>query len=364
MKRALLVIGLVGAAATGFGFTVDKKQAFFSYLAAWNALNSVALGALILLCICYAMGAVWPIAIRGVLEAIVKTIPLLALLFLPILFGLDELYPFMHPERITHQLTRHMLEHKRPWLNAPFFIGRSIGYLAIWSVLAIAVTRRRSTALASGVLPLLALTLTFASFDWLMALSPYWKSTIFGVYYFAGGFVAALALVIVLVAAARRNGLLTELSRSHFYALGRLLFGFVVFWAYIAFFQFFLIWIANKPNEAAWYLERTRGGFRWVSWFLGIGHFAIPFFLLLPYWTKQRIERLLPIAIWILFAHLLDVHWLIAPARHAEHAFSWMDFSSLAALIGLTSAFAIFRLRRLAATDDPEWERALAYQSQ
>ena len=379
--RALLLGGLgagaLGGALTIVGFVVAPRQALFSYLTAYNWLLSIALGALILLLTCHAMNATWPVAIRRVIEACVSTLPLLAILFLPILLGAGELYPFMHPERVADLRTRHLLEHKHAWLNQPFFVGRSVFYLLCWTALATVFRRlslsidrpernhRALQVLSCALLPLTALTLTFASFDWVMALSPDWYSTMFGVYYFSGGFVAAIALLVVLIVLAQSGGWLARVGRSHSYALGRLLLAFVIFWAYIAFFQFFLIWIANKPIEARWYLDRITGGYRAVSWFLLIGHFAVPFFVLLSYRIKQRASRLLPVALWLLVAHYADVHWLIAPARQAPHAFSWLDLPALLALTGITVAFGVWRQRGqlLAPIGDPSYERALAYES-
>jgi hypothetical protein len=374
-----LSAGIVGGLFTAVGFFLEPRQAFFSYLIAYNYIVSIVLGTIILLCACHAMNATWPVAIRRLLEATIASTPLMALLFVPLLFGLGELYPFVHPERVADASTRHLLEHKRHWLNQPFFIGRTIGYLAVWTALGLSLrslsfkldepgnvaVKGTLKVLSCAVLPLLGLTLTFASFDWVMALSPDWYSTMFGIYYFAGGFIAALALLPLLLAAAQSGGWLLGVGRSHSYALGRLLLSFVIFWAYIAFFQFFLIWIANKPIEARWYVDRIQGSYRGVSYFLLFGHFALPFFVLLSYWIKQRIVRLLPVATWLLLAHYFDVHWLIAPARHAPHPFSWLDLTSVVSLVGFTVAFAVWRQRghRLASVADPAYERALEYES-
>jgi hypothetical protein len=354
MKYAL-ILAVAGTIGTAFGFAVSPGATWFAWLFAWSAVLSTVMGTLIFLLICHAMSAVWPTAIRRLLEATIAVLPLLFVAFLPLLFGLDHLYPFTH---LPH-------DHKRAWLNKPFFIGRSLGYLGVWCALA-EVIRARSRdkavlkALSAASLPLVGLTLTFASFDWVMALSPDWFSTIFGVYYFAGGFIGALALVPILIAAARAH--FTRLGRSHFYALGRLLLAFTIFWAYIAYFQFFIIWIANKPVEARWYLDRVAGGFRAESWLLGIGHFAVPFFILLSYQVKQRLSRLLPVAVWILVFHVVDSHWLIAPARRS---FSVFDLTALAALAGWTVAFALWRQRGIALlpVGDPDLEAALAYES-
>jgi hypothetical protein len=330
---------------------------------------------------CNAMGATWPVAVRRLAEATLATLPLLALLFLPIaLFGLDSLYPWTQPERVTHPEARHLLEHKLGYFRLPFFFGRAVVYFGVWTFAGFVLRRwslrgdetrhdpraaRAQRVWSAVLLPAVGLTLTFAAFDWLMSLSPDWFSTMYGVYFFAGGFLGALALLTVLVAAARRAGYLARVGRAHGYALGRLLFAFVVFWAYIAYFQYFLVWIADRPVEARWFLERVHGPHRPASVFLAVGHFVLPFFYLLPYGTKQRASLLVPAAVWLLAAHYVDVHWLVAPARHDGLALHWLDAAALVAVSGWAVAFAVWRQRGhlLAPVHDPAYERALEYES-
>ena len=368
-----LACGVLGAIGLLVGFIVRPEETLVSYLISYCFLFSIAIGAMIFLQTCHAMNAGWPTAIRRPIDAIMAVIPLLAILFIPIFFL--EVFPFLHPERITNPVTLELLQHKRPWLNRPLFIGRSIGYLAVFSAIAI-VLRQLSLRLdkpgnegarvtlkliSSATLPLTGLLLTFASFDWIMALSPDFFSTIYGVYFFAGGFLAAIALITILCAAARPW--LPPLTRSHWYAFGRLLLSFVIFWAYIAYFQFFLVWIANKPTEAHWFVLRAHGGFAVLSWILGIGQFAVPFFILLLYGVKQAPERLMPIAILLIVVHYIDIYWLIAPDAH--HGFSIFDLAALFALTGFSVAFGVFRQRgqMMAPIHDPRLATAIAYES-
>jgi hypothetical protein len=369
-----LAVAALGAVGLAIGFAVDPSQAFASYLTAWSYVWSTLLGMLILLMACHAMNATWPTAVRRLGEAALAALPLVAVAFLPLLFGLGRLYPWMHPERIADAPTRALVEHKRAWLNLPFFYARTLANLVIWTAVAVLLralslrldepgrpAARGALKIAScALLPLVGITMTLASFDWLMALSPDWYSTMFGVYVFAGGFLAALALLTVLVAAAQRAGFLARVHRPHWYALGRLLLSFVIFWAYIAFFQFFLMWIGNKPIEARWYLERSRGGHRIASGFLLFGHFALPFLYLLPYGVKQRARPLVVISVWLLFAHYVDVHWLVA------HPASWQDLCALAFVVGAATAFGTWRQRghRLAPLHDPAYAEALEYASE
>jgi hypothetical protein len=224
----------------------------------------------------------------------------------------------------------------------------------------------RLYALSAFGLPPVALALAFASFDWLMSLSPLWFSTMFPIYYFAGGFLGALALLTVVTALVSRSGLLPGISSSHYYALGRLLLAFTIFWAYAAFFQLLLIWIANRPDESEYYLKRVEGPFRTVSAMLVIVHFVIPFLLLLNYQIKRAGGALAAVAVFLLLAHYIDVHWLVVPeAGRAGFPYSYLDLGALLAEGGLTVAFAVYRLRGrfLVPINDPALPESLEYDS-
>ncbi|AUX33768.1 MULTISPECIES: hypothetical protein [Sorangium] len=376
-----LGLALVGAALLVAGAFVDRERLFYAYLAAYAYAVTTAVGALIFLMICHAMNATWPVAVRRLAEAIVGALPLLAVLFLPLLFGLDALYgEWLHPETIREEHVREVVLHKQPYLNLPFFLVRTAIYFAVWLAFG-ALLRRGSLrgdatpALAAGGrlrvisvvgLPLVALTLSFASFDWLMSLAPTWVSTMFPVYVFAGGFVAAIALLTVLAFAAERAGLLPGLGASHYYALGRLLLAFTIFWAYAAFFQFMLIWITDRPEEIEFFLRRSHGPWRTETLVLVLARFVIPFAILLNYRIKRRPAWLSAVAAWVVAAHYLDMHWLVAPEIPGARApLHWLDLAALLAVIGASVAFAALRMRNrpLAPINDPALPAALRYES-
>jgi hypothetical protein len=370
---------LLGALLLALGLVLAPRQTLFSYLAAYAWAHSIVLGMLALLMTCHAMGATWPVALRRLQEAVVGAMPLISLLFLPVLLGMSQLYPWRHPEAVADPVARELLEHKLGWLNWGGFTGRAVAYQVLWLATARALRRwsfemdhpsapdrtRAMKILSSIFLPAVGLALTFAAFDWLMSLSPDWYSTMFGLYYSIGGFLAAIALWTILTAAVQRTGRLAGVGRSHYYALGRLLLAFVVTWAYLAFFQFFLIWIANKPLEARWYVDRSRGGWAVVSGLLFFGHFAAPFVLLLSYRLKQRLAPLTVLSAWILVMHYVDVHWMVAPARGGGPIYHWLDLGALLFVAGLALAFAVWRQRGrpLVPTGDPALDRAFAYES-
>lgn len=328
-RLVLAVGGLAALAGTITGMATDAERALAAYLVAVLYWLSLALGGLVLLAVGHATRARWFVVVRRLTERIVVALPILALLFLPVLFGVEALYPWSHGEGGGgHELPRHLAS----YLNIPFFVGRALFYFVAWITVGELLYRwsrrqdrgdgialhRRQLRLGAGSLPLLALTLTFASFDWLMSLEPRWVSTAFGVYVFAGAFVATLALLIVLAARAQRGPLAGKVLGTHFYALGRLLLAFVVFWAYIAYAQFFLIWIADLPEEVTWYAARLGPHWRAASWVLAAGHFLLPFLLLLSKGLKYRPRALAAISVWLLAMHYVDLYWLVMPALYHE----------------------------------------------
>jgi len=375
-----LAAGLLGTAGLVAGLSLDATQVAFSWLVAYTWALTIVLGTAAFLMACHTMGATWPTAIRRLGEAIVAVMPLLALMVIPLLLGLSRLYPWMHPDAVSDAHVRELVRHKLPLMNRPFVVARSALYVVVWGGVCWGLRHYslasdgprgrdrtgRLQAFSALLLPALGITGSWAAFDWVMSLSPDWYSTMFGLYVLAGGFLGGLALLVILTVDAQSKGRLHGILPSHHYALGRLLLAFVVFWAYVAYFQFFLIWIADKPLEARWYLDRVHGGCAWVSGFLVFGQFLLPFFLLLPYAFKWRPRGLRLIGWWLLIAHYIDVHWLIAPARgRAAPVFHWLDGAALLCVGGFAVAFAVWRQRghALAATADPRYPQALRYHS-
>jgi hypothetical protein len=379
LLRVSLVLAALGVLGLLIGAFVDLRQLFYAYLTAYAYAVSIAGGALIFLMIGHAMNAGWPVVVRRLTETIAASWPLLALLFIPILFGLHVIYPWARPEALGDEVTRSLVHAKHAYLNVPFFVVRSVVYLAVCTAVSTLLRRwslerdvnpradveGRLRALSAGALPAVAVAFSFASFDWLMSLTPTWFSTMYPVYWFAGGFVAALALLTVLTFAAQEEGLLPEISLSHYYALGRMLLAFVIFWAYAAYFQFFLIWIANRPDEVTFFVDRVRGSWRAVSVVLVVVQFVAPFFVLLSYQVKHRPPQLAAVAAWILAAHYLDVHWLVMPSVRPHMPFHWLDLAALLAVGGACTAFSVTRLRGRAILPihDPALPRAIRYES-
>jgi hypothetical protein len=377
--RNSLYAAAIGGIALCVAFLVDARMAAHAYLIAYCFAVSVAIGAAAFVMAAHAMNAQWPVVLRRVCESCAATLPLLALLSIPLLASIGLLYPWMHPEQVTDPRAHALLVHKLPYMNAPLFCVRTVIYVGLWALIAILLRRwslqmdrpgapdlrPRLRAFSSALLPPLGITGTFAAFDWLMSLSPVFYSTAFGLYLLAGGFVAFIGLLAVLLRIAQHHGFLVAANRSHWYAIGRLLFAFLVFWAYIAFFQLLIIWLGNKPIEITFYLQRMHGIDRALSGFLVVGHFAVPWLILLSYWVKRDPSSLTLLGAWTLLSHYLDVHWLVGAARAPQCSFHWSDAAALLFVAGACVAFAIRaqRGRLIAAVHDPSWAAGAAYES-
>jgi hypothetical protein len=375
MGAACAVLGAGACAILG---AANPKQFFFSWLVSLLFFLSLALGALFFVLIQYAAQGGWGIVLRRIGETTFATLPVMAALFLPLLLGLHDLYVWTVPGAAEHDA---LLRWKAPYLNVPFFLIRAALYFGSWSFIALLYYRgsrgqdvtgdpavsARLRRLAGPAIIVLALTQTFASFDWIMSLTPHWYSTIFGVYFFAGSFVGFIALLSVVAVAMRRVGLLdTVISAEHLHDIGKLLFAFTAFWAYIAFSQFFLMWYANLPEETIWYKARTEGSWKMVSLVLMAGHFGVPFFFLMGRAVKRRGATLAVGGAWLLIMHFVDLYWQVMPTLHPDGVRpSALDVAALVAVGGCFVAAAGWLMRRQALVPlrDPRLTESLAFEN-
>jgi len=349
MTRRRLIVTGIGLVLFVVGLLVDPRQALLSYLAAYATAWSIEVGALILVMACNITGARWFTPFRPLAETVAGSAPLFVVLFLPIAIGLQTLYPWAAGGAGD----------RSAWLDPAFFLARAAVYFAVWAAVGLLLLRwsptrsagpdarpdGRTRALSAGALPGVAFAFSFAAFDWLMSLAPRWFSTIYGVYVFAGGFLAALALLALVYLPA---------ALDDYQKLGNLMLTFVVFWAYIAFSQFFIIWIADVPQEVAWYVPRLDGSWRWLALVVLVGQFALPFLLLLLRGVKRWPGALAAIGAWLLVMHYLDVYWLVLPQLHRggmrPH---WLDLAGIALVGGATLAYVDRRLGRSRAAAAP-----------
>ena len=369
------VLGAVVCAVLGVG---NPKQFLFSWLVSFLFFLSLALGGLFFVLIQYASQGGWGIVVRRIGETVFATIPVMAALFIPVLLGLHDLYEWSHHEAVEHDA---LLRWKAPFLNVPFFLTRAGLYFLVWSFIAVLyyqgsrsqdvsgdpAVSARLRRLAGPSLIVLAVTTTFASIDWIMSLTPHWYSTIFGVYFFAGSFVGFIALLSVAAVAMRSAGLLdTIVSADHLHDVGKFLFAFTAFWAYIAFSQFFLMWYANLPEETIWYRARLEGSWKMVSIFLMAGHFGAPFLYLMGRAVKRRGSTLALGGAWLLVMHFLDLYWQVMPTLHPEGIRpSVLDVAAFVAVGGCFVAASSWLMRRQALVPirDPRLAESLAFEN-
>lgn len=374
----MAVVGLGGALLYGFASPAARPQLWHSWLVGSLFALSIALGALFFVLVHHATQAGWGVVVRRLAECAADALPAMGLLFLPLVAGLGDLFHWSHADAVAADP---LLEHKRIYLNVPFFLLRSLVYFGVWSAIAIRFGRLSRRQDASGdpeitrqmrresapALILFALTVTFASFDWLMSLDPHWYSTIFGVYFFSGCAVGGFAFLVLVAIAARRAGLLTDVvNAEHLHDLGKLLFAFVAFWAYIAFSQFLLIWYGAIPEETTFFAHRLAGSWRSATLFLAAGHFVVPFFFLLPRTIKRHEGALAAAAGWMLLVHLVDLHWLVLPNLHPGGlAPSWLDLAALIGSIGmfLTAFGRALRGHALVPLRDPRLPESLLFEN-
>jgi hypothetical protein len=378
LQQRALVVGLAGLAAAGLGAFTDTDQFFRSWLIGFLFCLGFALGSLGLLMLQHMSGGEWGLVARRVFEAASRTLPVLTLMFIPLLFGLEELFLWARPETVQGDP---VLTAKAPYLNVRFFVLRAVVYFLVWLACSallnrwsaeqdrgVAVTAADSVrfrALSAPGLLAYVLTMTFASVDWIMSLDPHWYSTIFGLLTVAGQGLVALAFAIAVLATIFPSGALGDwVGVRHFHDLGKLLLAFVMLWAYLAFSQFLIIWSGNLPEEIPWYLERMRGGWGVLALLLVVGHFALPFALLLSRDLKHRASLLAKVALIVIAMRLVDLIWLVAPtARHHGFPVHWMDVAIPAGLVGIwLFAFARqLRSRTILPVNDPYFKEALAH---
>lgn len=368
-------VGALGAVAMAIGFVVDPTQAAFSYLTAWAFALSIAIGALVFLMMGHAIDASWTIVFQRFTEAIAGSLPVVAALFAPVALAAGELYPWLSPPATLDAEAAARLAHQAPYLNLGFWLVRAIVFLALWIAIAELLTRwaaraareperlARARALSAVGLPAVGLSLTFGAFDWLMSLTPLWYSTIFGLLFWSGGFVAALSLIAVIARSARRVPIVAaSIHGKHTGAIGRMMLAFLIFWGYMEFAQGLIIWIADKPDEVPWYIARGAEAWGGVFALLIVGHFALPFFALLNKPLKQRPTLLAIAGGWLVAMHYVDIYWLVMPVLHGTLALHWLDLAAPCAVLGLTTAAAAARARSPIADDHPRFAIAARYE--
>ncbi|GIV79311.1 MAG: membrane protein [Litorilinea sp.] len=359
LRRQALATGGVGALLCLLGLWLAPDQFFQAYLFAYLFWLGITLGSLVWALIYYMTGGRWGFVIRNIVETTARLAVLMAVLFLPLYAGLGRLYAWARPETVAADP---LLQHKQAYLNVPFFTGRSLFYFAIWIAVSLWINHQarrqeeepdRAEAIgerlrrSSGpALALFGLTVTFAAIDWGMSLEPHWYSTIYGMVVAASQALTGLAFtLVVLQRLAHREPLARVLTPDHWDDLGKFFMAMTLLWAYLTFAEYLIIWSANLPEEVVHFLDRLEGGWQWVSALLLLGHFAVPFALLLSGRIRRSPEKLSRIAIWLLGMDLVYLYWLVIPAFYpGQFHLHWLHVVTPVAMGGIWLAVFLWQL--------------------
>jgi hypothetical protein len=367
-KSISLSLGIIGLIGCLVGWLIVPRDFFVAYLFGHFFFLSLSLGSLGLLMIHHLTAGDWGYAVRRFLESAVGNLPLLALLFVPIFFGLAELYPWQNPAVVAAHETLRVMQ---MYLNPAGFVLRTAIVFAIWIIMArqllkwsaeqdatisLEPTRKMRTLSGPGLV-IYPITMTFAAVDWLMSMEADWSSTMFPILICIGQILSALSLVILLLAwAARSSPLRLLASEENFHKLGNLLLAFTMMWAYLAFGQLLVIWSGNLPREISWYLHRIGDGWKWIAIFIALFHFFVPFFLLLMRPAKKRRRILASIAGCVFATHIVAIWWTTAPSVYTKHLYvGWLAPGALLGIGGIYSFAFLKNLekRRLVPLNDP-----------
>ncbi len=374
-KNVNIILFLLTTAHFLVAFLVDEKRAMFNYLLSFLFIISLGLGGLFFTLLQHATKATWSVVVRRISESFTQVLVWGILLVLPIFAGLNLLYEWSDPSKVASD---HLLQHKSIYLNDIFFMIRTLLYFGAWVLLYLKVIKpsllqdhtgdvtlshKMWKWSCAGIL-LFGITLHYASVDWLMSLTPKWYSTIFGIYFFAGCIVSALSILILTLLLLKKGGYLSLVNENHFHDIGKLLFGLNVFWAYIAFSQYMLIWYGNLPEETVFFYERNIGNWKNVTLILPIGHFVIPFLLLISR-TAKRNQFLLGFgALWLLVMHYIDLFWIVLPTFSKDTVpFGLMEIASFIWALSLFFYLVLRELqkRALIPLKDPRLQQSLEF---
>jgi hypothetical protein len=374
LQRRLLIIGGAGLLLSLVGLLTNTRQFFQSYLMAYVWCLGLTLGCLALGMVHQLSGGAWGVVIRRPIGAAARVLPIMTALFLPVVLGMGQLYEWTHADVVAAD---ELLQHKQLYLNTPFFIFRAAFYFFVWNLVSHLLNAwgreqdltgdprfaRKMQLMSGGGLVAYGITITFASFDWLMSLEPHWFSTIYGVQIIGGQGLSAMSfLILAAVWLSRRPPLDRIVVPAHLHDLGNLMLAFVMLWAYFSFSQYLIIWAGNLPHEISWYLHRVQTSWRFVGLGLIVFHFAVPFSLLLSRAVKRSAEGLVKVAAVILLLRVVDLWWLIAPEFHREGiSINWLDVVLPCAMGSLWLGCFVrqLRARPILPIHDPQFDEAL-----
>jgi hypothetical protein len=355
-----LFIGLIAAIASVVGAFLAPESFYSAYLSGFMFWLGLSLGCMAILMLHHLVGGAWSIVIRRILESGMMTLPLMFVLFIPILLHLPRLYFWARTDVLSDPKTDpKILEIANSYLNFNGILLRYILYFAIWFGMAYFLNRwsseqdwiagqstLRFRALSSIGLVIYSLTISFAVIDWVMSLQARWISTIYGLIFIAGEALSAFCFCVVIeTILGKRRPMSEYLTDTQVHDHGKLILAFVMVWTYFNFSQWLIIWAGNLPEEIPWYVRRMNGGWAEVGLFLVVFQFAVPFALLLSRQLKRKAGTLVRIASWIIFVRMVDIFWHVEPALHPTFHLSWLHFTIIAGIGGLWMAYFFHNLR-------------------
>ena len=374
LQGPVLIVAAIGVIATVIGAFLEPSQFFRSYLVAFTLWFSVAGGCLAIDMVHRMSHGKWGVLLRRPLEAGSRTLPYVAILFIPLLFGLKDLYVWARPQAVA---STPLLQHQQPYLNVPFFVIRWVLYFLILSFLAyrLAQLSRKQDAtkdwaldhkmqvLSAPGLIVYSFLVSFAGVDWFMSIHPSFYSTIFGFYFIIGQAVTGLAFIVIVMAYLNDSEPIRSLvTLENFHDWGKLLLAFTMVWAYFVVSQLIIIWSGNLPEEISFYLDRTRGNWYLLAIFLAFIHFFIPFALLLSRDLKRKPRKLAWIAALLFVADFFDLYWLTAPEFDHHLTFHWLDLATVVGVGGVWLWLYLWQLKKrpIVAVGSRAFEEALA----
>ncbi|MFY9647418.1 MAG: hypothetical protein WAK29_19710 [Terriglobales bacterium] len=373
IQQRSLVLGVIGAIASVAGAFIAPESFYSAYLTGFMFWLGLSLGCMAILMLYHLVGGSWGTVIRRILESGMMTLPLMFVLFIPILLNLPKLYKWAQPDQLASNAK--LAEIAGSYLNFNGILIRYIFYFAIWIGMAYFLNRwsteqdsiagqstLRFRALSSIGLVIYSLTISFAVIDWVMSLQARWISTIYGMLFIAGEALSAFCFCVVIESIlGKRRPMSSYISETEVHDHGKLMLAFVMVWAYFNFSQWLIIWAGNLPEEIVWYMRRMNGGWELVGLFLVVFHFAVPFALLLSRRLKRKVGSLVWLASWLLLMRMIDIYWHIEPAFHLTFHLSWVLFAVLAGMGGLWMAYFFHNLksRPLLAVNAPQTLRLL-----
>ncbi len=379
LKMMFAGLALVGVVAFLGGLRVDSQRAWAAFLQNHFFFMSLGLGGLFFAALQWLTGSMWSAPLRRVSESFTAYLPFAFVTTAVVYFGIHDLYVWSHIEHVQGDV---VMEGKSGYLSQNFFMIRNLLAVAFWMFFARKMIgnsiaqdangdysfTEKNRALSPGFLAFFGVSFTMAAFDFLMSLDPHWFSTMFGVYCFAGLFYSTLALTCIMTIFLVNQGKLKGLvNDNHLHDLGKFMFAFTVFWAYIGFSQFMLIWYANMPEETGYFMRRMVGNWMYVTVFLLIGKFMTPFFMLLPRDAKRNPKQLVRVGVFMMVAQWIDMLWIVQPEFYKNGPkVGWIELGVTAGFVGVffTLIFRFLSRHNVVAIGDPRLAQSVHHHHQ